>query len=279
MAKRNMSSILAEAVLCKLLGWRLDFVTGGFGVYSINELIEITKNISKIFNEKIWLNYGVFNKVQLEKLRPYVKGICSSIETVNPRVQKEVVPGKDIKAYIDTLKKANGFEKSLTIIIGIGETIEDVELLHELINELNLDRLTIFALHPIKGTPFTKGPSPEYYAEWIARTRIKFPKLEIVAGIPSNMPNDFGIALKAGANSITKFPVIKAFGSEKACNIVKQAREAGREFKGSITELPEINWDREIDKLEIDNDLKEKIRIKLKDYLKVMNKSEKLLYC
>ena len=279
MAKRNMSSILAEAVLCKLLGWRLDFVTGGFGVYSINELVEITKNISKIFNEKVWLNYGVFNKVQLEKLRPYVKGICASIETVNSRVQREVVPGKDIKAYIDTLKNAKGFKKSLAIIIGIGETIEDVKLLHELIDELNLDRLTIFALHPIKGTPFTKGPSPEYYAEWIARTRIKFPKLEIVAGIPSNMPNDFGIALKAGANSITKFPVIKAFGSERAYNIVKQAREAGREFKGSITELPEINWDREIDKLEIDNDLKEKIRIKLKDYLKVMNKSEKLLYC
>ena len=65
-------------------------------------------------------------------------------------------------------------------------------MLHELIEETNLDRLTIFALHPIEGTPFKTGPDPYYYAEWIARTRIKFPKLEIIAGVPSNLLDKAG---------------------------------------------------------------------------------------
>ena len=273
MSKRSMASILTEAILVKKLGWNLDFITGGFGVYSVDELIEIAKNVSEIVGEKIWFNYGVFSNDVLERLRPYVKGICASIETVNLQVQKEVVPGKNIKAYIDMLKNSNGFKKSLAIVIGIGENREDIDKLHDLIIETNLDRLTIFALHPIKGTPFTKSPEVDYYLEWIARTRIKFPKLEIVAGIPSDMPQEAGLALKAGANTITKFPAIKLFGSDKAHVMEEQIKLAGRDLVGSLTKLPDVDWDEEVDNLGLDLELKEKVKIKLKQYIDKMKKS------
>ena len=91
MSKRSMASILTEAILVKNLNWNLDFITGGFGVYSVDELIEISKKISEIVGDKIWFNYGVFSPEILERLRPYVKGICASIETVNLEAQKEVV--------------------------------------------------------------------------------------------------------------------------------------------------------------------------------------------
>ena len=270
MSKRSMASIITEAILVKKLGWKLDFITGGFGVYTVNELVDIAKIISEIVGEKVWFNYGVFGEEALEKLRPYVKGICSSIETVNTKVQKEVVPGKNIKAYIDMLKNAKSFKKSLAIVIGIGEDKEDIEILHDLIVETELDRLTIFALHPIKGTPFTKGPELNYYLEWIARTRIKFPKLEIVAGIPSDRPHEAGLALRAGANTITKFPAIKLFGSDKAHIMEKQIKLAGRELKGSLVELPQVDWDSEVDKLSLDPELKEKVKEKLNQYVKKM---------
>ena len=272
MAKRKLSSILTEVILCKKLGWRLDFITGGFGVYTNDELVEIAKLISSIMEEKIWLNFGVFSKPVLEKFKPYVKGVCASIETVNKQVQKEVVPGKNIASYLKMLKEAEGFEKSLAIVIGIGETLDDIPELLRIIKEYQVDRLTIFALHPIKGTPFTKGPEPEYYCEWIARTRIEFPKLEIIAGIPSNMPDDVEMALKSGANAITKFPAIKMFGSEKAQAIEAQAKQAGREFRGTLSKLPEVDWQKEVERLNVPQQLKEEIFLKLKQYLKRMVK-------
>ena len=257
-------------MLCKGLGWELDFITGGFGVYSTEEMVEIAKNVSQAMGKKVWFNYGVFGDSALEKFKPYVKGICSSIETVNPKVQKEVVPGKNIQAYIEMLKKAKGFKKSLAIVIGIGETRDDIPILHKLIEETRLDRLTIFALHPIAGTPFKKGPDPEYYAEWIAKTRIAFPKLEIIAGVPSNLLDKAGLALRAGANAITKFPAIKLFGTEKAEFVEKQIEATGRKFRGTLTKLPEIDWQAEIKKLNVPQELKKEVDWKLKQYLKRM---------
>jgi hypothetical protein len=76
--------------------------------------------------------------------------------------------------------------------------------------------------------------------------------------------------LQAGANSISKFPALKSFGSNEARELEKQAKIAGREFMGTLTKMPRINWDKEVDKLDFDNVLKSKIKKKLRDYLKKM---------
>ena len=47
---------------------------------------------------------------------------------------------------------------------------------------------------------------------------------------------------------------------------------ADKEFVGSLTKMPCVDWDKEVDKLKIDDTLKEKIKVKLEKYLKLMKK-------
>lgn len=269
-AKRSLSSILVEAVLCKNLGWNIEFLTGGYRIFPFNELVNIAELVSKAYGKKIWLNIGALNKEQLDAFKPFVKGVVASIETINPELHNQVCPSKPIEPYVDMLNNAKGFKKSIAIVIGLGEKQEDIGLLHEFIRKHKLDRITFYALKPIKGTPYTEGPETSYYVSWIAKTRIAFPKLEIIAGTTARRVDEISLLLKAGANAITKFPATKLFGSEKARLFEEQVNIAGREFKSTLTKLPDIDWEGEIDKLKISNDLKGTIKTTLKQYLDSM---------
>ncbi|MBI4983440.1 radical SAM protein, partial [Candidatus Woesearchaeota archaeon] len=61
-AKRTLSSVLVEALLCKKLGWRIEFLTGGYNIYPLSELVNIAKLVNQVYGEKIWLNLGVIMK-------------------------------------------------------------------------------------------------------------------------------------------------------------------------------------------------------------------------
>ena len=49
------------------------------------------------------------------------------------------------------------------------------------------------------------------------------------------------------------------------------AKKAGREFESELVKLPSIDWDKEVDRLSFDDELKEQIKIKLNQYLKKMD--------
>ncbi|MBS3064396.1 MAG: radical SAM protein, partial [DPANN group archaeon] len=51
-AKRTLSSVIVEALLCKKLGWRIEFLTGGYKIFPIKDLVEMTKQVSNVFGEK-----------------------------------------------------------------------------------------------------------------------------------------------------------------------------------------------------------------------------------
>jgi len=273
-AKRTLSSDLVEALLCKHLNWRIEFLTGGYKIFPIEELIKRAKLISQVYGEQIWLNLGVISKEELEQFKPYVKGIVSSIEAIEPELHNEMCPDKPIEPYEEMFEYAKDFKKSMTIVIGLGEKKEDFELLTKFIEKHKLDRITFYALKPVKGTIFeeTNGPKTEDYLWWIAQTRIRFPKLEIIAGTTARRYEEVGLLMKAGANAFTKFPATKMFGTPEAHQIEKDIKEAGREMKGSITELPDIDWNKEIDLLDLDEKLKEEVKEKLWLYLKKMEK-------
>ena len=271
-ARRSLPSILTEALLAKKLNWRIEFLTGGYKIFPINELVDIAKKVSKIYGEKIWLNLGALKKQELELFKPYVKGIVGSIETIEPSLHNKICPNKPIKQYEKMLNHAKDFKKSITIVIGLGEKKEHFPLLCDFIKKHKLSRITFYALKPIKGTPYTKGPSTEDYVWWIANTRINFPTLEIIAGTTLRRVNEVGKVLEAGANAITKFPITKKFGSEEAKIMENQIKLSGRKFKGYLTKLPNINWNKEIEQTELDNDLKQKIKITLNQYLTKMKK-------
>ena len=167
---------------------------------------------------------------------------------------------------------AEGFKKSMTIIIGLGEKREHLQKLFDFIEKYKLERITFYALRPIKGTPYTEGPSTEDYVWWIANTRIKFPKLQIIAGTAPNRVEEISLVLKAGANAITKFPATKLFNSSEAKIIEEQVKIAGREFISTLTKVPDIDWDREVEKLTFDEEIKQKIKITLSQYINAMRK-------
>jgi biotin synthase-like enzyme len=243
------------------MGWRLEFLTGGYQIFSFEEMLRIIKKVSEVYGEKIWINLGVLKKEQLKKLKPYVEGICASIETMEEKLHNQICPDKPIKPYTNLLKEAGelGFKKSITIVIGLGEKKKSFELLSGFIEENKLERITFYALKPVKGTRYKKSPEIEDYIWWIAQTRIKFPKLEIIAGLTPKKVDYTELLLKAGANAITKFPVIRKFGSEEAELIEKMVRKSGRKFTTSLTKLPKVDWKEEVRKHELDNKVLDKV--------------------
>ena len=265
-ARRSLASMIVEAILAKNLGWRIEFLTGGYKVFSIDELVNIAKVISKVYGEKIWLNLGALKKEELEKFKPYVKGVVASIETINPELHKKICPDKDISKYEEMLEM-DGFKKSITIVIGLGEERKDFLLLKEFIEKHKLDRITFYALKPVKGTPYTEGPTTEDYCYWISETRKAFPDLQIIAGTTARRVKEVGKVLEAGADAITKFPATKRFNSEEA-RILESEVKKHREWISTLTKLPDIDWENEVNKLDIDN--KEEVKKKLFLYLKKM---------
>ncbi len=274
-AKRDVAGILADAIVGKNLGWRIEFLTGGYRIFSFDEMVEICKLVSMVYGEKIWINLGTVNEEQLKLLEPYVSGVCASIECINPELHEKICPDKPVTPYSEMLQTAKslGFKTSMTIVVGLGESRDDFESLAEFISNHNIDRITFYALKPVVGTPYTESPSPEDYVWWVASTRIRFPKLEIMAGLtPKSAEAYAGLLLLAGANALTKFPAVKRFGSEQALEIEKQAANAGREFRGSLTKLPSVDWESEVDCLDIDDSFKIRVKKKLSSIIEQMSK-------
>ena len=266
-SKRSMGSVCLEALFCKLFNWRIEFLTGGYGIMPFPELLEYAKNISIVYGEKMWLNLGVLSENHLEQLKPYVKGICGSMETLHPELHNQVCPSKPIEPYDKMFSNLSGFKKSIAVIVGLGDTIEEMKFLFDFIEKHNLDRVTIYALKPVPGLEFKEGPTVDFYLQWISRLRIRFPKLEIIAGTNLRRCEEVGYLMKAGASAITKFPATKQFGTKKAKLIDSLIKKEGREFISNIVSLPEIDWDKEIASLNIKEEYKQEMRDKLNPYL------------
>lgn len=275
-ARRSTESLLAEVLITKRLGWDFGFFSGGMGAFDQVEFFELLKKVYSVYGEKIWINVGPLEKERLLEYEPYIKGVVGSIETVNKQLHDKICPSKPVQPYLDMFLDARelGLDNAVTIILGLGESIDDFRELRGLITDYNISKIHFYSLNPHKGTIFEgkEGPSAEYQAEWIKKTREAFPDIDIQCGIWGDRADRVGLLLKAGANSISKFPALKAFGTEAAKEIERQAELAGFEFKGSLTRLPDIDWDGEVDKLGLDDGLKEMVKVKLRQYIRQMSK-------
>ena len=280
-SRRSMGSMLIEALFCKVFKWRIEFITGGYGIMTDEDKLEIIKNVSKVYGEKIWLNLGIMNPIQLEKVRPYVKGICSSMETLHPELHKKVCPNKPIEPYDKMFEEMTGsqkskisgaqgeplnFKKSIAVIVGLGEE-DDIQYLFDFVEKHKLDRVTIYALKPVPGSPHKESPSVDKYVSWIAQLRIRFPKLEIIAGTNLRRCEEVGLLMRAGASAFTKFPITKQFGTKKAKLMKDLVESNGRVFTGEFMDCTGIDWEAEIAKLDIDEEYKDQMREKLPSYL------------
>ncbi len=275
--KRTTESLLAETLLIKHLGWDFGFLSGGRGAYTVDGFLELVKLITTVLGQKIWINVGPLKEEELTQLAPYIIGVVGSIETVNPKIHEFVCPSKPVEPYLDMFKASSklGLKNAITIILGLGETEEDFPELKDIITKYDISKIHFYGLNPHKGTVFEvfKAPGRHYQAWWIANTRISFPKIDIQMGIWEDRVDRVGFLLDAGANSISKYPALKEFGTKSAVEIELQCNLAGRKLLGSLTKMPKLNWDKIVDDLDIDDDLKKKVSIKLNQYLKKMGKN------
>jgi biotin synthase-like enzyme len=276
-AVRSKASLIAELLICKKLGWEIGFISGGINAFTQTKFEDTLKAMHEASKEKFWLNIGALSKQELEKYLPYTKGVVGSIETVNEELHKKICPSKPIAPYLTMFENALelGLQTAITIIIGLGETIEDYPKLAALIRKYKISKIHFYGLNPQKGTIYEnkQPPTEEYQAEWIQKTRKEFPEIDIQCGIWADRTDRITTLLKAGANSISKFPALKKFGAKEAYEIEKQAELAGRQFIGTLTKLPKTDWNKEVDALDFDETLTEQIKRKLKQYLSGMEKN------
>lgn len=173
-----------------------------------------------------------------------MKGVTASIETFTEELFKEMCPSKKWEELMDFLECANelGFKKGITVVLGLGEKIEDLTNLFDIIKDYKIDRVTFYSLNPHKGSIFEDSVSPSslYYLDIVSETRLEFPKLEIITGIWSDKINLVGPLLMAGSNGITKFSMKKFYGSKLGKSLSSEIKEfekiSKRRFIGSMTD-------------------------------------------
>jgi len=238
-ARRNINSILAEAEFCRRTDWKIEFLSGGYGSFSTEEINNISKRIYKITGEPVWLNIGITKN--LEAYGEEIAGITGAVDVANPELHDKICPGKSLEDITEMLEMAgeSGFKKAITIILGLGETPEDLKYLYGIINDVGIDRVIFYSLNPHKETVYENTPAPAslYYSGSVAATRIKFPELKIIAGTWTNNLANIGPLLLSGANGLTKFPLFKIFGTHHGKRVEDEVYWAGKELIGTFTDF------------------------------------------
>ena len=277
-AIRSIESILAEALVCKLMGWEIGYITGGLRVESVDQIIVLLKHLNNINKKKNWMNFGPYAHSEIKKLKPYTGGMGSAIESFDEELHNFICPSKpliQLKKYLGHLKEEE-MGKLITIILGLGENKDDIELVSENITKYNINTVQLCFLKPQENTIFAQVPAPDmnYMAYWVAKLRIKHPKLKIKVALVKERMDDLHLLLDAGANAFSRFMVFKDFNSEQAIILENECKKAKRELKGNFTKIPEFDLEAELNLLQIDQELKVKILPKAQQYLKKLKALE-----
>ncbi len=240
-AIRDISRVLAEAIICKRIGWKIEFLSSGYNAFTHEEIDEIAQMVSYVVKEPVWLNVGILKNLDFGN---YVEGIVGAVETFDMELRRKLCPSKHLEPIIEMLREAKevGYKTGITIILGMGERRETIENLFKMIENLKVNKVIFYTLNPHKGTMFeNETPPPSIYvSEIISETRIRFPEIDITVG-PwiENVPS-IGLFLISGANSLTKFPLFKIFGTKIAKRIEKEVESVGRRLSGTITDINRI---------------------------------------
>ena len=275
-ALRSPASILAEILVCKLMGWRVGYLTGGLRVESSDYLTGLLSDVEKVLGHKTWMNFGPYTHREVQAFKPYVNGMGSAIESFDEELHNYICPSKPLKA----LKKFLGYLKEehmgklITIILGIGERMEDIEEVITQVKEYNIDTVQLCFLKPQAGTVFAQvpAPDPDYMCWWIAKLRVALPKLNIKVALVRERMNDTKRYLDAGANGFSRFMVFKDFNTKYAQEFVQGCTDAGRELEGHFTTLPELDIDSALEKIDLEKERKEEVRKKAKQYVRKLEK-------
>ena len=265
-ARRNISNIFAEAEMCKRLDWNIEFLSGGYKSFTTQEIKNIATTIKDITGDGVWLNTGITD--DLDQYGDEITGITGAVEVTNPEIHNMVCPSKKLEDISNMLDVAGdlGFKKAITIILGLGETLDDVEYIIDYIKAHQIDRVIFYSLNPHKETVYANSSQPAslYYAQVVSQVRLAFPDIEIICGTWIDNLANIGILILSGANGITKFPLFKMFGTKYGKRVEEEVKWAGRELKGTFTDKSKLGPEQS----EISPDLDKFIKRYVKESLK-----------
>ena len=265
-ARRNINNIYAEAEMCNRLDWNIEFLSGGYKSFTTQEIKEIATTIKDITGDGVWLNTGITD--ELDAYGSEIKGITGAVEVANPKIHERVCPSKKLSDISNMLDVAGdlGFKKAITIILGLGETLDDVDYIIDYIKDHKIDRVIFYSLNPHKETVYANSSQPAslYYAQVVAQVRLAFPNIEIICGTWIDNLANIGILILSGANGITKFPLFKMFGTKYGKRVEEEVKWAGRDIKGTFTDKNKLGPE----KSEINPELNKFIKRYVKESLK-----------
>ena len=278
-AVRSMTSILAEALICREMEWKIGYITGGLRVETNEYLIDLVENIQKITKYQIMMNFGPYHENIIKKFKPHVVGMGSAIESFDEELHNFICPSKPLKSLMKFLEdlKNNHMQKLITIILGLGDKKEHVDIVIENIKKYNIEKIQLCFLKPQENTLFSEVPSPhpEYMAWWIARIRIACPEVIIKIALVRDRIEDLSLYLNAGANCFSRFMVFDDFNTSYAKQLEQECKKAGRNLLGNFTSLPELNVEQLVSDLPFENDMKKQILPKTKQYYEKLKKKMK----
>ncbi len=266
-ARRNISNIYAEAEMCKRLDWNIEFLSGGYKSFTTQEIKQIATTIKTITGDGVWLNTGITD--ELNEYGSEIKGITGAVEVANPKIHERVCPSKKLDDISNMLDIAGdlGFKKAITIILGLGETLDDVDYIIEYIEAHNIDRVIFYSLNPHKETIYANSSQPAslYYAQVVSKVRLAFPDIEIICGTWIDNLANIGILILSGANGITKFPLFKMFGTKYGKRVEEEVKWAGRQLKGTFTDKNKLGEEKSEFSPELDKFIKRYVKESLKN--------------
>ena len=266
-ARRNISNIYAEAEMCKRLDWNIEFLSGGYESFTTQEIKQIATTIKDITGDGVWLNTGITE--ELDQYGSEIKGITGAVEVANPEIHKRVCPSKKLSDISNMLDVAGdyGFKKAITIILGLGETLEDVTYIIDYIKDHKIDRVIFYSLNPHKETIYANSSQPAslYYAQVVSQVRLAFPDIEIICGTWIDNLANIGILILSGANGITKFPLFKMFGTKYGKRVEEEVKWTGRKLKGTFTDKTKLGDEKSDISPELDTFIKRYVKESLKN--------------
>lgn len=266
-ARRNINNIYAEAEMCRRLDWNIEFLSGGYESFTTQEIKEIATNIKNIAGDGVWLNTGITD--ELNQYSSEIKGITGAVEVANPKIHEKVCPSKKLDDISNMLDIAGdlGFKKAITIILGLGETLDDVSYIIDYIRYHKIDRVIFYSLNPHKDTIYSNSSQPPslYYAQVVAQVRLAFPDIEIICGTWIDNLANIGILILSGANGITKFPLFKMFGTKYGKRVEEEVKCAGRQLKGTFTDKTQLGSKESEVSPELDKFIKQYVKESLKN--------------
>ncbi|MFT4326281.1 MAG: radical SAM protein [Candidatus Woesearchaeota archaeon] len=275
-ALRSQESILAEIVLCKALGYKIGYLTGGLRVEPNEYMVSLLENCSIAAGHKVRMNFGPYTKKEIETFEPHVSGIGSAIESFDEELHNFICPSKPLKSLMNMLNtcKEKHIPTFITIILGMGEKKSDIEEVIAKVKEYTISMVQLCFLKPQEHTVFEEVPAPDtnYMAWWIAKLRIACPKIIIKIALVEERMHEMSLLLKAGANCFSRFMIFKEFNTEFSRAIETECLNAGRILRGNFSEVPDIDAKSLVKDLSFDDTLKEKILEKLEQYISKLEK-------